>query len=109
MSIGLEDADCPRSAEAIGMEEDHDVADGLLLGPAGGDLSRAKFADAGEFPQLLRARLDDLEGATPKAAAILSASLGPMPRTMPEPRYFSISSAAVGGAVFRKSALNCSP
>ena len=28
---------------------------------------------------------------------------------MPEPRYFSIPSAVVGGVVLRKSALNCSP
>ena len=59
--IGLEDADRPRRADAIGMEEDHDVADGLLLRPAGGDFPRAEFADAGDFTQLLRARLDYFE------------------------------------------------
>ena len=47
--------------------------------------------------------------ASPKAATIRLASLGPMPRTMPEPRYFSMPSAVVGGVVLRKSALNCSP
>ena len=46
---------------------------------------------------------------TPKTATIRSASFGPIPRTMPEPRYFSIPSAVVGGVVLRKSALNCSP
>src|SRR4051812_23813669 len=32
-----------------------------------------------------------------------------MPLTMPEPRYFSIPSAVVGGATRRKAALNCRP
>src|SRR5690242_11174246 len=32
-----------------------------------------------------------------------------MPLTMPEPRYFSIPSAVVGGAARRKAALNWSP
>ena len=50
MAIGLEDADRARRADAVGMQEDHDVADGLLLGPAGGDFSRAEFADARRPP-----------------------------------------------------------
>ena len=62
MAVGLEDAHRARRPDAMGMQEDHDVADGLLLGPAGGDLPRAEFADARHLPQLLGARLDDFEG-----------------------------------------------
>jgi hypothetical protein len=32
-----------------------------------------------------------------------------MPRIIPEPRYFSIPSAVVGGEERRKAALNCWP
>lgn len=39
----------------------------------------------------------------------LLSSSGPMPRTMPEPGYFSIPSAVVGGVVLRKYALNWIP
>ena len=50
------------------------------------------------------------KACSPKAATILLASTGPMPRTMPEPRYFSMPSAVVGGGVvLRKSALNWRP
>ena len=34
--------------------ENHDVADGLLLSPSGGDLPRAKFADAGHLAARMR-------------------------------------------------------
>ena len=61
MAIGFEDADRPRRADAVGVQEEHDVADGLLLGPAGGDLSSAELADARDIPQLLGACLDDFE------------------------------------------------
>ena len=43
---------------------------------------------------------------SPNALTMRLASTGPVPRTMPEPRYFSIPSAVVGGVVLRKSALN---
>ena len=46
MAIGLEDAHRPRRSDAVRMQEDHDVADGLLLGPARGDFPGAEFADA---------------------------------------------------------------
>ena len=44
------------------VQKDHDVAHGLLLGPAGDDLPCPEFADAGNLAQALRLRLDDLEG-----------------------------------------------
>ena len=61
VAVGLEDADRARRADAVGMQEEHDVADGLLLGPAGGDFRCAELADARDVPQLLGAGLDDFE------------------------------------------------
>ena len=50
--IGLVDAHRPRGADPVGLEEDHDLADHLLLGPGPGDPLLALGADAGEFEQL---------------------------------------------------------
>jgi hypothetical protein len=36
------------------VQEDHDAANDLLVGPAGGDLSGADFADAGNFAKAFR-------------------------------------------------------
>ena len=47
--------------------------------------------------------------ASPKAATSFLAFTGPMPRIMPEPRYFSMPSSVVGAVAFRKVALNCRP
>ena len=68
MAIGLEDAHRPRRSDAVRMQEDHDVADSLLLGPARGDLAGAELADAGHFPQLLWVRFDDFEGRFAESA-----------------------------------------
>ena len=54
MSVGLEDANRARRADTIGVQEEHDVADGLLLGPAGGDFCRAEFAYARDVPAASR-------------------------------------------------------
>ena len=62
VAIGLEDPDRARRPDAMGMQKHHDVAHGLLFGPAGGDPRRAQFADAGNLAQAARLRLDDLEG-----------------------------------------------
>jgi hypothetical protein len=43
------------------VQEDHDLANDLLVGPAGGDFSGANFANAGNFTQTLRRVLDDIE------------------------------------------------
>lgn len=88
------------------MQKHHDVADSLLLGPSRGDLVGTEFADAGHFPEPFRGSFDDFESRFPKTATILFASLGPMPRVMPEPRYFSMPSAVVGAVVSSTSALN---
>jgi hypothetical protein len=44
------------------MQENHDVANSLLFGPARGDLACAEFADAGNLPQFFGTGLDDFEG-----------------------------------------------
>ncbi len=43
------------------MQEQHDLANHLLLGPAGDDLLRTLRADAGHLTQTTRLLLDDLE------------------------------------------------
>jgi hypothetical protein len=47
--------------------------------------------------------------ASPKARTSFFAQTGPMPRIIPEPRYFSIPSIDVGGAAWRNEALNWTP
>ena len=62
MAIGLEDANGPGGADPMGVQEDHDLPHGLLLGPARDDLRGPPRADAGDLLQALGAGLDDLEG-----------------------------------------------
>ena len=47
--------------------------------------------------------------STPKALTSFLAKCGPMPLTMPEPRYFSIPSKVEGCTTLSWEALNCSP
>ena len=63
VAIGLEDAHRARRSNTMGMQKHHDVANGLLLGPAGGDFSRAELSDPRHIPQLLGGRFDDFEGS----------------------------------------------
>jgi hypothetical protein len=44
------------------VQEHHNVADGFLLGPAGGDPRRAKLPDPRHLPQPFRRRFDGFEG-----------------------------------------------
>ena len=46
---------------------------------------------------------------TAAARTSLRAKVGPMPRIIPEPRYFSMPSVVMGGTVFRNRARNCTP
>src|SRR6266536_2793305 len=57
----LVDADHPRRADAMAVQEDHDLADRLLLGPGGRDAAGSYRTDAVHLPQAIRLRLDDLE------------------------------------------------
>ena len=76
MAIGLEDAHRPRRADAVGVQEDHDVAHGFLLGPTRGDFPGAELADAGNLPQFSGAASMISNVASPKAPTILLASVG---------------------------------
>src|SRR5215472_11719074 len=46
-AVGLVDAHCARRADAIAVQEQHDLPDDLLLSPAGDDPLRTLGADAG--------------------------------------------------------------
>ena len=54
-AVGLEDPHRPRGADAVGVQEQHDLADHLLLGPAGDDARGPLRADAGHLAQPVRA------------------------------------------------------
>ncbi len=60
-AVGLVDPHRPRRADAVGMQEQHDLAHHLLLGPAGGDMSGPHRADAFHLAQAGRVDLDDVE------------------------------------------------
>src|SRR5262245_46146471 len=61
VAVGLVDADGPLRAEAVRLEEEHDVADGLLLAPALADLGDPLRADSLHFLEERRAFVDDLK------------------------------------------------
>ncbi len=86
MAVGAEDAGRPRGAHAVGVQEDHDLPHGLLLGPALHDAGGAGLADALDLGKAAGRGLDDLEDASPKAATMRLAMSGPMPRIWPEAR-----------------------
>ena len=60
-AVGLEDAHRPRGADAVAVQEDHDLAHRLLLGPGGEDARRPHRADAADLAQPVGGRLDDVE------------------------------------------------
>ena len=60
-AISLEDADRTRRADAIAVQEHHDLPDRLLLGPGRNDPLGPHRADAVYFPQALRVCLNDVE------------------------------------------------
>ena len=63
VAVGLVDARGLARAEAVGVEEDHDVAHGLLLLPAFANRLDAIGADALDLFQERGAFVDDLQGA----------------------------------------------
>ena len=67
-AIGLVDPHRPRGADAITVQEQHDLADDFLLGPAGDDALGTLWADAGHLAQPLRFLLNDLEHRFAKGA-----------------------------------------
>ena len=60
-AIGLEDAHRPRRADTVAVQEDHDLADRLLIGPGGDDAVGALGPDAVDLFQPCRRLLDDVE------------------------------------------------
>ena len=52
-AVGLEDPHRPRGADAVAVQEQHDLADHLLLGPARHDALGPLRADAGDLAQAL--------------------------------------------------------
>ena len=60
-AIGLEDPYGARGADAVRVQEDHDLADDLLIGPPGDDPLGPLRADAIDVSEPLRLRLDDVE------------------------------------------------
>ena len=60
-AVGLEDPHRPRRADAVALQEDHDLPHRLLLGPGSGDAAGSYRPDTRDFPQTIRRRLDDVE------------------------------------------------
>src|SRR5271166_2434938 len=60
-AVGLVDTHRARRADAVAVQEQHDLADDPLLGPAGDDTRRTLWADPGHLAQALRFLLDDVE------------------------------------------------
>ena len=67
-AIGLVDAHRPRGADTVAVQEQHDLADDLLLGPAGDDALGAFRADAADLTQPVRLLRNDLEHGLAKGA-----------------------------------------
>ena len=60
-AISLVDAHRARCADTVAVQEQHDLANHLLLRPAGDDPLRALRADAGHLAQAIGLLLDDVE------------------------------------------------
>ena len=71
-AVGPEYPNCPCRADAVAVQEHHDLADDLLLGPGVGDPLRPHPADAGHLAQPFRLRLDDIEHLFAECADQLS-------------------------------------
>ena len=67
LAVGLDDADAEGVGHAVGLQEDHDLAQGLLVVPRGLDGLRAAGADAVDFAEAARLVGDDVEGADAEA------------------------------------------
>ena len=60
-AVGPEYPHRPRRADAVAVQEHHDLADNLLLGPGVGDALRPHFSDARHLAQTFRLGLDHVE------------------------------------------------
>ena len=68
IAVRLENPHGTGGADAMAMEEHHDFAHHLLIGPGGGNPAGADLADAGHLPQALGGLLDHLEHISAKRA-----------------------------------------
>jgi hypothetical protein len=60
-AVGLVDPHRPRRANAVAMQKHHDLTHHLLLGPGSHNAACADMANAVNFAQTIRLRLDDVE------------------------------------------------
>src|SRR3984893_6931193 len=60
-AVGLVDAHRARGADAVAVQEQHDLTDHFLLGPTANDAVRPLRADPGDFTQPARLLLYDVE------------------------------------------------
>src|SRR5439155_342056 len=67
-AVGLVDAHRARGADAVAVQEQHDLADDLLLGPTANDALRPLRADPVDFAQAARLLLDDVEHGIAESA-----------------------------------------
>src|SRR5258707_10900980 len=67
-AVGLIDAHRARRANAVAVQEDHDLTDDLLLGPGRNNAARPHRANAIHLPQAVGLRLDDVEHLLPEGA-----------------------------------------
>ena len=63
LAVGLDDADAQGVRHAVGLQEDHDLAQGLLVIPGGLDGFRPSGADAVDLAEAAGLVRDDVEGA----------------------------------------------
>ena len=77
VTVGLEDANRASGAHPVSVQEDHDLADRLLLGPARHDLRGPPGADARNLRQSIRTGLNDLEGRLAKCGDDTLSHRGP--------------------------------
>ena len=68
VAVGLEDPHRPGGADAMAVQEHHDFAHHLLIGPGLGDAARPHLANPGHLPQAFGGLLDHLEHLRPEGA-----------------------------------------
>src|SRR5262249_59937510 len=64
--VGLEDSYRPRCADAVALQEHHDLANDLLLGPTRGYAPKPRLPNSIDREQALRRALDYFEHALAK-------------------------------------------
>src|SRR6202022_933934 len=67
-TVVLVDAHRARGADAVAVQEQHDLTDDLLLGPTANDALRPLRADPGHLAQAARLLLDDVEHGVAESA-----------------------------------------